>query len=125
MYNVNVVGPLRLIQRIEPKLAADARVLNISSGYGSIANSGADWPLHYCPTKAGLNMVTAIVAKQWAETDRCLIAMSPGWVQTDMGGAGADLTAEQSVRGMLDTLAARTASDSGGYYSLRGDRLPF
>ena len=125
VYNVNVVGPLRLIQRIEPKLAADARVLNISSGYGSIANGAADWPLHYCPTKAGLNMVTVIVAKQWADTDRCLIAMSPGWVQTDMGGSDADLTPEQSVSGMLQTLAGRTASDSGGYYSLHGHRLPF
>ena len=125
VYRTNVIGPVVLTQALEDKLTADARVLNVSSGYGSIGSSAGGWPLHYCPSKAALNMASAIIGQSWGGTDRVVVAMSPGWVQTDMGGAGADLTPEESVRGMLACLAERTPANSGGFYDYRGERKPF
>ena len=51
------------------------------------------------------------------------IAMSPGWVRTDMGGPNANLSPEESVSGMLAVLAAATTEDSGRYLDYKGDEL--
>ena len=122
VYRVNVIGPLMLLQAAASRLAADARVLTVSSGYGSIEQSGGDWPIMYCCSKTAVNMLSAIVAKSWP--DRCVIALSPGWVQTDMGGAGADLTPEQSIGNMLAVIDGLAPGDSGGYFNHTGDQLP-
>ena len=51
------------------------------------------------------------------------IAMSPGWVQTDMGGAQADLTPEQSASDLRRTVGALTPQQSGGFYNHDGTPL--
>jgi NAD(P)-dependent dehydrogenase (short-subunit alcohol dehydrogenase family) len=74
-------------------------------------------------TKAALNMLTrSMAAELRSEGFRC-IAMSPGWVRTDMGGPTALLSAEESVRGMLAVLASTTTEDSGGYRDYQGRTL--
>ena len=125
VYDVNVLGVLRMLQAMQPHLAGDARVVSISSGYGSIANSAAGWPLWYCASKAGVNMVAKIVGQSWADTDRCVVAMSPGWVQTDMGGANADLTPAESIGNMLAKIDTLGPADTGGYFNHDGRRLPW
>ena len=42
-----------------------------------------------------------------------LVTLDPGWVQTDMGGAGAPLTPEASVRGLRQVLASLSPDDNG------------
>ena len=123
VYRVNVIGPMLLMQSLEATLASDAVVVNISSGYGSIANSGAGWPIMYCCSKAALNMLASIVGQSWP--DRCVVAMSPGWVQTDMGGADADLTPQQSIGNMLDVIDGLTREQSGSFLNHTGQPLPF
>jgi hypothetical protein len=51
------------------------------------------------------------------------VALSPGWVQTDMGGSGAPLTVQASVAGMRRTLAGVTPADRGGFLSYDGQRF--
>ena len=123
VYRVNVIGPLMLLQAAASRLAADARVLTVSSGYGSIEQSGGGWPIMYCCSKAAVNMFSAIIGQAWP--DRVVVAISPGWVRTDMGGDDADLAPEESVRGMLETLSKLTPADSGGFFDYRGERKPW
>ena len=65
----------------------------------------------YRTSKAALNM--AVAAAQHDYPDATLVTIDPGWVQTDMGGAGAALTVEQSVKGMRQVLANLTPADKG------------
>jgi hypothetical protein len=51
------------------------------------------------------------------------VAFHPGWVRTDMGGAGADLDVATSVADMRRTLAALTAADNGAYLNHDGQPL--
>lgn len=125
VYRTNVIGPMMLMQALAPKLASDARVLNVSSGYASIASAAADWPIMYCCSKAALNMLAAIVGRDWSETDRVVVAMSPGWVRTDMGGDAADLSPEQSVRGMLAAIDELHPSDTGRFLDWQGEAKPY
>ena len=69
--------------------------MNITSSLGSIEQNRGGGYYGYRESKAGLNMFTrSIAAELGPETFTC-IALSPGWVQTRMGGPNAQLTPEQ------------------------------
>jgi NAD(P)-dependent dehydrogenase (short-subunit alcohol dehydrogenase family) len=78
------------------------------SQIGSVPNSDA-WL--YRVSKAALNM--AISSARFDFPGARLVALDPGWVQTDMGGQAAPLTLEGSVRGLRSTLASVTDADNG------------
>jgi NAD(P)-dependent dehydrogenase (short-subunit alcohol dehydrogenase family) len=123
VYDVNVIGPLRVTQALLPNLRSGNRklIMNMSSGLGSIANNGRGSSAGYRESKAALNMMTRTMAAEF-EGFTC-IAMSPGWVRTDMGGPNANLSPEESVRGMLAVLAAATPEVSGHYFEYDGSEL--
>ena len=51
------------------------------------------------------------------------VAMHPGWVQTDMGGADATLTPAESVAGMVAVIAGLDPSSNGAFLDYRGEPL--
>ncbi len=124
---VNTVGPLRVTQALLPNLRAGDRklVMNMSSGLGSIANNGRGSSAAYRASKSALNMLTVTMARDLADEGFICVAMSPGWVRTDMGGEQAQLSPAESVGGMLGVLAPLTADDSGKYLSHDGQDLPW
>jgi NAD(P)-dependent dehydrogenase (short-subunit alcohol dehydrogenase family) len=99
--------------------------MNMSSGLGSIANNGRGTSVGYRASKAALNMVTRTLAMELADEGFVCVAMSPGWVRTDMGGDGAPLSVEDSVRGMLGTLAPLGPDRTGRYFNHDGQELPW
>jgi NAD(P)-dependent dehydrogenase (short-subunit alcohol dehydrogenase family) len=54
-----------------------------------------------------------------------VVAINPGWVRTDMGGAGAPLTPAESVTWMLLTLDAIRPEQSGQFLDYRGESMPW
>jgi len=70
-----------------------------------------------------LNMTVAAAQADYPEA--ILVAMSPGWVRTDMGGAGAPLAPEASVAGLRSVIARLTAADSGRFFSHDGSPIPW
>ncbi len=132
VFRVNAIGPAQIAQRAKPLLATaaeetgQATVVNISSGLGSIAQTkGTSTWQSYRASKAALNMLTRLMAFDLASSDVVAVALTPGWVQTDMGGAGASLTPETSVAGMLRVIDDLTADDRGKLLSWKGERVPW
>jgi NAD(P)-dependent dehydrogenase (short-subunit alcohol dehydrogenase family) len=127
VYAVNTLGPMRLTQSLLPNLRQGRRklVMNMSSGLGSIANNGRGGAMGYRESKAALNMFTRSLHAELSDEGFVCIAMSPGWVRTDMGGESAPLSPEQSVRGMLSVLAEAGPDESGRYFEYSGDELPW
>jgi NAD(P)-dependent dehydrogenase (short-subunit alcohol dehydrogenase family) len=120
--HTNVLGPMRVLPQLAGALAPGARVAVISSRMGSIglrtsANGGL-----YRASKAALNSVLKDASIVLGHRAVC-VAFHPGWVRTDMGGAGADLTPEQGVGDMRRTLAALTAADNGRFLNHDGAAL--
>jgi NAD(P)-dependent dehydrogenase (short-subunit alcohol dehydrogenase family) len=94
-----------------PNVAANQRkqIAAISSSMGSIrgisggsvSRSGASY--QYRTSKSALNMAMSILAQELAHQEFSVVLLWPGWVKTDMGGAGAAITPEQSVTGMKNS----------------------
>ena len=110
--HTNVLGAMQALPQIAP-LVADAGgvfafISSSMSQIGSVPN-GAAWL--YRTSKAALNM--AVAAAQHDYPGAILLTIDPGWVQTDMGGDGAPLTVQDSVRGLRNTIEGVTPADKG------------
>lgn len=119
--HANVMGAMQAIPQVAP-LVADAGgvfafLSSSMSQIGGVPNSGS-WL--YRTSKAALNM--AVAAAQHDYPDATLITIDPGWVQTDMGGDGAALTAQDSVRGLRATVAGVGPADKGRLLHYDGRR---
>jgi NAD(P)-dependent dehydrogenase (short-subunit alcohol dehydrogenase family) len=118
----NVWGAMQAIPQVAPLVAAAAgKFVFISSKMAHIAGVDSSYGWVYRASKAALNMTVASAQADYP--DAVMVAMSPGWVQTDMGGAGAPLTAPQSVASMRKAIAALTPRQRGAF--LDHDGRPF
>ena len=124
-FHTNVIGPLLLTQALTPRLAQGKRprVINISSELGSLADTTGFHTPSYAISKAGLNMVTRLLAAELRAQDIAVISLHPGWVRTDMGGASAPLGVAESVAGILRVVDALAPADSGRFLDHRGEPL--
>ena len=116
----NASGPFLLTQALAPLLADGAKVANLSSELGSIAGKDAFRTPSYSISKAALNMATVLLARALAERGIAVLALHPGWVQTDMGGSGADVAPEDAATALLDVIDGAGPEDSGRFLDRHG-----
>jgi NAD(P)-dependent dehydrogenase (short-subunit alcohol dehydrogenase family) len=124
---VNAAAPLLVAQRFHDLLRASAapRIVNISSGAGSLASIRGSGPFIYSTSKAALNMLTRILAFNVRDEGIIVVALDPGWVRTDMGGAQADLAPEESVAGILRVVDGLTLQGTGRFLRYDGGEVPW
>ncbi len=124
-FRVNAIGPFMLAQALAPLLADGARIANLSSEMGSIESRNEFRSPSYCSSKAAQNMLTVQLAHALRARDIVVLALHPGWVQTDMGGDAATVAVDDSARGLLQVIDAATLDDSGHFLDFRGQPLPW
>ena len=124
-FAVNAEGAFLLTQALNPHLADGAKVVNLSSTLGSIAATSSLYSPSYAMSKAALNMATRLLSIALAERGIIVVSMSPGWVKTDMGGAGAPLGPDASIAMMLRVIDHLKKSDSGRFLSQKGETIPW
>lgn len=126
-FATNAQGPFLLTQALAPRLADQAKVIAISSGLGSIERTKRFGTPSYNVSKAALNMVVRLLGHALAEHGIAVLALSPGWVRTDMGGENADLDVSQSVANMLKVIDALAfdADVIGQFLGNTGDVVPW
>jgi NAD(P)-dependent dehydrogenase (short-subunit alcohol dehydrogenase family) len=107
----NLLGPWRVCQAFLPLLRKSraGRIVNVSSELGSLAEMGAGPPA-YQVTKAALNAMTRTLAGELRSAHILVNAVCPGWVATDMGGAGAPRSVD---KGAASIIWAATLPDNG------------
>jgi NAD(P)-dependent dehydrogenase (short-subunit alcohol dehydrogenase family) len=116
----NLIGPFVLCQALIPLMQGSGRVVNVSSGMGQLCDMGGGFPA-YRISKAGLNALTRIFASELEGTGIKVNAACPGWVRTDMGGAGASRSVEE---GVATTIWLATLPDDGPSGGLFRDKKP-
>jgi NAD(P)-dependent dehydrogenase (short-subunit alcohol dehydrogenase family) len=126
--HTNVMGAMQVIPQIVPMVQeAQGVIACISSIMGSMQETTSGNAALYRVSKAALNMV--VRCTQAEQPDVTVLAIHPGWVQTDMGGAAAPLTPEQSassLRQMLShVLEQRDPKHRGAFLNHDGSTLPW
>lgn len=127
---VNALAPMRMAERFVEHVEKSERklIVNVSSRMGSIAGNERGGSYVYRSSKAALNMVTKGLANELAPRGIAVICFHPGWVQTDMGGEGAEVSPADSVAGMrrvIDGIADSGNADSGSFLNYDGSPLPW
>jgi NAD(P)-dependent dehydrogenase (short-subunit alcohol dehydrogenase family) len=124
----NVMGPLRLCQRCIALMKAGGygRIVNMSSTLGSLsemadpdsAYAGAGTPA-YRLSKAALNAITTLIAREVRDDNILVNSACPGWVRTDMGGDQAPLTPEQGADTPVWLATLPDGGPTGAFYRER------
>ena len=124
MMMVNAIAPYQLGKALLRNMADSGKMIAISSGMGSIGDNGGGW-VPYRTSKAALNMAWSSLALEARGRGVACVLFSPGWVKTDMGGAGAEITAKESVAAMRSLIGRLTIEDTGKFLRRDGSPLPW
>jgi NAD(P)-dependent dehydrogenase (short-subunit alcohol dehydrogenase family) len=126
--DVNVVGVMRVTTQFLDLLrrGREPKLINISSQLGSLQKMRPGWGRYsYNSSKAALNMVTRMLAFDLEEDGVAVRVVHPGWVQTDMGGAHAAVTAQDSAAGILRLADNLTLANTGSFHVYSGEEHPW
>ncbi len=126
-FQVNVLGVLRVTLALLPALrrAPHPKIANTSSGLGSLERNTAGGIYGYRMSKAALNMASRSLAQDLRKDNIITVALTPGWVKTDMGGSGATTDVADSAAGLIGVIDRLTPEDSGRYISFQGESVPW
>lgn len=119
--NINTLGPLRVAQAFKPHLSLgnNPRLATISSQMGGMDSAKHD-RVAYRASKSAVNKLVQAMATGW--TEMTVVALHPGWVQSDMGGAEADITTAASAAGIIQVMRGLTQADTGSFLNWDGTR---
>ena len=122
------MGAMQVIPQIVPMVQETQGVIAcISSVMGSLQETTSGNAVLYRVSKAALNMV--VRCTQAEQPDVTVLAIHPGWVQTDMGGTAAPLTPAQSASSLRQTLSRileqRDPTHRGAFLNHDGQALPW
>ncbi len=120
----NTIGPWRMAQAFVPLLrrSEHGRIVNVSSEAGSLAGMGSGTP-DYKVSKTAFNAVTRMLAAELHGTGILVNSVCPGWVATDMGGAGGRPVAEGAASVMWAVTLPNNGPTGGFFHD--GKPLPW
>jgi NAD(P)-dependent dehydrogenase (short-subunit alcohol dehydrogenase family) len=124
VFEVNVYAPLRVAQAFLPNIEAGSgrKIATISSRMGSLGGnpSGA---IAYRSSKTAVNMAMVAFGNAVRASEIAVLLFHPGWVQTDMGGGGADIPATESAAGLIETIDASGMAETNSFRTWRGETI--
>lgn len=126
VFNVDCVGPLRVVQKLAGHvIAAKGVIANLSSKMGSSDDNSSGGTYAYRAAKAGLVIVSKSMAVDLAPHGVHVITLHPGWVITDMTHQTGLIDIETSVTGMARVIAAREQYQAGQFIAFDGKVVPY
>jgi NAD(P)-dependent dehydrogenase (short-subunit alcohol dehydrogenase family) len=114
---------MRVIEAMLALVQPTCTIGVMSSGLGSVADNEQGGLEIYRASKAALNTLMRSFAARDASDPRTMLLIAPGWVRTDMGGPHANLSVEESVRGVVGTISQQSGNAGLHYVDYRSQTV--
>ena len=122
---VNTIAPLLVVQELVDLMAADGKILLMTSKMGSMGDNSSGGSYIYRSSKAALNAVGKSLAYDLADKGIAVAVCHPGWVQTDMGGPNGLISTETSITSLRKVVDELTLESSGEFFNYDGNVIPW
>jgi NAD(P)-dependent dehydrogenase (short-subunit alcohol dehydrogenase family) len=126
-FAVNSVAPLVLAKALKERLLQGQRrlIIMMSTGNASLAGNTGGQMLAYRASKTALNQIVRSLAAEWGPQGLTAVALNPGWVRTEMGGANAPLAPSVAANNIVSFTRAAVARLNGAFVNTDGSQLPW
>ena len=123
-FEVNTLGPLRVVHALLDHLKSGAKVAIVSSRVGSLADNSSGGMYGYRVSKTAVNMVGVNLAHDLRPREIALVLLHPGLVATEMTG-GRGIQPDEAARGLIARVDELTLETSGSFWHAEGYPLPW
>ncbi|MGR5141454.1 SDR family oxidoreductase [Photobacterium sp. DNB23_23_1] len=127
VFEINTISPLKITEAFYPQLkqGSPGVIACLSSKVGSMAENTSGGGYIYRSSKAALNSVVKSLSNDLLPEGIIAVALHPGWVQTEMGGPNAKISAPIAAKGIKQVIDNLTVADSGLFMDYQGNYLPW
>ena len=118
----NTLAPLKIATTFARNIeqSSQRKLVTISSMMGSLIQNNGGGDYIYRSSKAAVNQVMRSFSGAPEGRNLIVANFHPGWVRTDMGGAGASITPSISVKNLRESIANLTVEDTGKFFNYDG-----
>ena len=124
-FEVNTLGPLRVVSALLPNLTDGTKVAIVSSRIGSMADNTSGGRYGYRISKTAVNMVGVNLANDLRDRGIAVIILHPGYVRTGLTGMNGDIDPDQAASGLIARIDELTLEKSGSFWHANGEPLPW
>ena len=124
-FEVNTLGPMRVIKALEGSLGSGSRVAVITSRMGSVEDNTSGSHYGYRISKCGVNMMVRSLAQDIAEDGIAVGVFHPGYVRTDMTHGQGFISAEECADMLVQRFDELKLENAGRFFHANGEELPW
>ncbi len=124
-YDVNAVGPLRVVKALLPNLKKGSKIGLVSSRVGSVADNTSGGMYGYRMSKSAMNMAGKCLALDLAPRGVSVVVLHPGFIRTRMTGGNGNDGPDVAARGLIARMDTLGPATSGRFFHANGEELPW
>lgn len=125
VFEINTIAPLKLVETLLPLIESSdvKKIACLSSRVGSMSENTSGGGYIYRSSKAALNSVVKSLSNDLTDNGFTVLALHPGWVQTEMGGPNALIDTETSAQGLVTVIESSNTEVSGHFFNFDGSEI--
>jgi NAD(P)-dependent dehydrogenase (short-subunit alcohol dehydrogenase family) len=124
-FEVNALGPLRVVRALLPGLGRGAKIALLTSRMGSMGDNGSGGHYGYRMSKAALNAAGVSLARDLRPRGIAVAILHPGYVRTDMTGGHGNVEPDEAARQLVERIDGLRLETSGTFFHANGQVLPW
>lgn len=124
-FEVNTLGPLRVIKALSDNLKEGSKIAIVSSRVGSLGDNANGGNYGYRMSKTAINMAGVNLSIDLKPRGIAVFLLHPGYVQTGLTGGTGDVTPDVSAKGLIERIDTLGLGDTGTFWHAQGEQLPW
>ena len=124
-FKVNSMAPLKMAEAFVQHISRSQlkKIATLTSKMGSLDDNTSGESYSYRSSKTAVNMVMKSLSIDLKPYGISVVTLHPGWVQTDMGGSNALVSAQTSVTGLRKVIDGLSVTTTGRFIAYDGKAI--